>query len=432
MGLHEALAVFERGTLPRWAKVRQRLDATQIEGVTEAVASEFARPEIAATITPGTRVALTAGSRGIDRIAEVIGAAVQSVRRLGGEPFIVPAMGSHGGATADGQRELIEHYGITEEAMGCPIRSSMETVLLGHVEDHVPVYFDKTAFEQADAVIPIGRVKPHTDFHGPIESGLMKMIAIGLGKQRGAEYFHRRGFPEFHHLIPAVGSFTLTRVNIPFGLALIENGYSRLSLVEAVPNARITSREQELLRIARERMARLPQVEAVDVLVVDRIGKDISGSGADPNVVNRDCTGTIAASELHLKPRIQRMIVRDLTDATEGNATGIGMADVALRRAVKKVDPIPTYMNNITAKSPLGAALPMAVESDRRALYVALACCTQVEVETARLMRIKDTKNLEELWVSDTLLRELDGLGSVEPLTDPTAIEFDAEGMFVQ
>jgi hypothetical protein len=260
----------------------------------------------------------------------------------------------------------------------------------------------------------------------------MKMIAIGLGKQRGAEFFHRQGFPEFHHLIPAVGSFTLTRVNIPFGLALIENGYGRLSQVEAVPNARILAREQELLRIARERMARLPQVEAVDVLVVDRIGKDISGSGADPNVVNRDCTGTIAASELYLKPRVQRMIVRDLTEATEGNATGIGMADVALRQAVEKVDPIPTYMNNITAKSPLGAALPMAVESDRRALHIALACCTQVDVETARLMRIRDTKHLEELWVSEALLPELVALGSAEPLTEPAPIAFDANGMFVE
>jgi hypothetical protein len=260
----------------------------------------------------------------------------------------------------------------------------------------------------------------------------MKMIAIGLGKQTGAEFFHRQGFPDFHHLIPTVGRFTLARVNIPFGLALVENGYGRLGLIEAVPNARINEREQELLRIAREKMARLPQVEAVDVLVVDRIGKDISGSGADPNVINRDATGTIAASELRLKPQIQRMIVRDLTDDTEGNATGIGLADVVLRRAVDRVDPVPTYLNLITAKSPDGAKIPITVESDRQALQIALACCTKVENATAKLMRIADTKHLEEVWVSEPLLPELALLGTVEPLTDPAPIAFDAVGMFVE
>ena len=432
MGLHEALAVFERGALPRWAKVRQRLDAGEIGDVAAVVAAEFARPEVAGSIGPGTRVALTAGSRGIDRIDAVIAAAAQEVKRLGGEPFVVPAMGSHGGATAEGQLELIGHYGITEATMGCPIRASMETVLLGEVEDGVPVFFDRIAYEQADAVIPIGRVKPHTDFHGPIESGLMKMIAIGLGKQTGADFFHRQGFPDFHHLIPAVGRFTLARVNIPFGLALVENGYGRLGLIEAVPNARIWEREQELLRIARETIARLPQVEAVDVLVVDRIGKDVSGSGADPNVVNRDATGTIAASELRLKPQVQRMIIRDLTDDTEGNATGIGLADVALRRAVDRIDPVPTYMNLITAKSPDGAKIPITVENDRQALQIALACCTKVENATAKLMRIRDTKHLEEVWVSEPLLPELALLGTVEPLTDPAEIAFDEAGMFAE
>ena len=425
------LEIFERGELPRWAPLRQQLDATEVPDIGAAVAAEFARPGIGGAIRPGQRVALTAGSRGIDRIDEVVKAAVSQVRRLGAEPFIVPAMGIHGGATAEGQRELIAHYGITEATMGCPILSSMETVLLGNVRADVPVYFDRNAFE-ADAVIPIGRVKPHTDFRGPVESGLMKMIAIGLGKQFGAEFFHAQGMHEFGWLIPLVAQFSLSKVNIPFGLAVIENGYGRLSLIEAVPNARIWEREQELLRIAREKMARLPQVDTVDVLVVDRIGKDISGSGADPNVVNRDATGTIAASELLLKPQIQRMIIRDLTEDTEGNGTGIGLADVALRRAVDKIDPVPTYMNLITAKSPDGAKIPITVESDRQALQIALACCTKVENATAKLMRIEDTKHLEEVWVSESLLPELALLGTVEPLTDPAAITFDASGMFAE
>lgn len=425
------LEVFEQGVLPRWAKVRQQLDASAVEDIPAAMAAEFGRPEVTAAITPGVRVALTAGSRGINRIDEVLKAAVAEVRRLGGEPFIVPAMGSHGGATAEGQQDLIAHYGVTETAMGCPIRASMETVLLGEVENGVPVYFDRTAYEGADAVIPIGRVKPHTDFHGPVESGLMKMLAIGLGKQKGANFFHAQGFAEFHHLIPAVARFTLSRVNVPFGVALVENGFGRLSLIEAVPAARIWEREQELLEIARRKLARLPG-QRYDVLVVDYIGKDISGAGMDPNVVNRDASGNLAASELTVEPQIQRIVVRDLTDATEGNATGLGLADVALRRAVDKVDPIPTYMNNITSKTPAGARIPMTVENDRQALQIALATCLKTDPASARIARIRDTEHLEELWASETLLPELLATGRVEPLSDLREIAFAAAGMFAE
>ena len=422
------LEIFERGELPRWAPVRQRLDATDVGDVAAAVATEFARPEIAGGLRPGQRVALTAGSRGIDQIDRVLAAAVTEVRRLGAEPFIVPAMGSHGGATAEGQAELIAHFGVTEAAMGCPIRSSMETVRLGEVEGGVPVWFDRNAYE-ADAVIPVGRVKPHTDFRGPVESGLMKMIAIGLGKQKGADFFHSQGLAEFHHLIPAVAGFTLARINIPFGLALVENGYGRLSLVEAVPAARIWEREQDLLRLARERMGRLPG-ERIDVLIVDAIGKDVSGDGADPNVINRDIAGVLPPTEEPLLPRIQRLVVRDLTPDTEGNATGIGMADVVLRQAVAKMDPIATYMNLITAKAPQGARIPLTVETDRQALYVALACCVKTEPATARIARIRDTKHVEELWASEPLLPELLATGRVEALGEPRPIGFDGSGMF--
>ncbi|MCD6029483.1 MAG: hypothetical protein K0S78_1657, partial [Thermomicrobiales bacterium] len=295
------LEIFERGELPRWAPVRQFLDATDIGDVRAAIAEHIQRPGIGDRLRPGQRVAITAGSRGIDRIDEVVRAVVDEVRALGAEPFVIPAMGSHGGATAAGQRELIAHYGITEATMGCPILSSMETIHLGEVEDGVPVWFDRNAFE-ADAVVPVGRVKPHTDFRGPVESGLMKMIAIGLGKQKGADFFHSQGMDEFHHLIPTVANFTLSQVNIPFGVAVIENGYGKLAQAEAVPGPRIREREQELLRIARERMGRLPG-ERIDVLIIDRIGKDISGDGADPNVISRDVAGMLPPSEEPVAPR---------------------------------------------------------------------------------------------------------------------------------
>lgn len=427
----DPFAIFERGTLPRWLKVRQRLEATEIADIPAAIAAEFAKPGIGESITPGARVAITAGSRGIDRIAQVIRAVADQVKARGGQPFIVPAMGSHGGATAEGQTELLAHYGITEEAMGCPIKASMDTVLLGevhHDDEDVPVYFDRIAFEQADAVIVVGRVKPHTDFHGPIESGLMKMIAIGLGKQKGADVFHSRGFPVFHTLIPAVGLFTLSRVNIPFGIALVENGYSRIGLIEAVPNKRVLEREQELLKIAREWLGRLPG-ERLDLLIVDEIGKDVSGDGADPNVINRDISGLLAKSELNPRPTIQRIIFRDLTRDTEGNATGIGMADVVLRRLVDKVDWAATYINGVTAKHPEGGKIPLIAENDRQAIYIALASCFRTQPETARIARIRSTKYVEEFWISEPFLPEALASGRVEPLTEPQPIVFDEQGM---
>ena len=409
-----ALDVFERGELPRWARVHQRLDTTLVEDVAAAVAAEFARPEVRDRIRPGQQVALGVGSRGIDRLDQVVRAAAAEIRRLHAEPFVVPAMGSHGGATAEGQVEVLAQYGITPDTADCPIRASMDTLQLGVVEDNVPVWFDRLAATQADAVVPINRVKPHTDFHAAVESGLVKMIAIGLGKQKGADVFHARGFDQFEHLLPAVVERTLQKVNIPFGLAL----------VEAVPGERIWEREQELLALARERMPRLPG-QAIDVLIVDQLGKDISGIGTDTNVVNRYYFGP-----LPFTPRIQRLVVRDLTPDTEGNASGVGLADVALRRAVDKIDPVQTYMNCITAKTPEGARVPITVDTDRQALYVALACCLQVEVPRGRIARIQDTKHLETFWASEPLLPELLASERVEQLTELEPMRFDAHGMF--
>ncbi|MCC6793248.1 MAG: DUF2088 domain-containing protein [Thermomicrobiales bacterium] len=425
-----SLSVFERGTFPRWTKVRQQLDATEVSDVAAAVAQEFARPEVTRAIGPGTRVCLTGGSRGIDKIDLVLKAAVAEVRKLGGEPFIIPAMGSHGGATTEGQLDILAHYGVTPELMGCEIRASMETVELGTVEGDIPVYFDKIAYEQADVVIPVGRVKPHTDFHGPIESGLMKMIAIGLGKQKGADAFHRQGFGRFHTLIPAVGLFTLSHINMPFGIALVENGYGHLSLVEAVPGREIIDREPELLKLSRERLGRLPG-EKIDILFVDEIGKNISGDGADPNVINRDISGLLETSELNLKPSIHRVIFRDLTEDTQGNACGVGLGDFVLRRLADKIDPISTYMNVITSKYPAGGRTPMVVNDDRQALYLALASAQRVEAETARIARIKNTKDVEEFWASEPLLPELLETGRVEVLGELAPMAFDANGMFV-
>lgn len=416
------LAPFLPAALPEWALVRQRIDPAEIADVRAAVRA--ALEPVLADVRPGARVCLAVGSRGIDRIDAVVAATVERLREAGADVFIVPAMGSHGGATAEGQLEVLASYGITPEAVGCEIRSDMATVELGEVRPGVPVFLDRHAHDGADLIVPINRVKPHTDFTGEIESGLSKMIAIGLGKQRGADTFHRQGFATFHELIPAVAAFTLAHAPIPFGLALVENGHARLVQVEAVPAAGILSRERELLVLAREAMARLP-LAAIDVLVLDVIGKDISGLGMDSNVVGRYYTGPTG-----VPPAIQRIVVRDLTPETEGNAVGIGMADVVLRQAVDRMDARKTYVNCITAKTPEGARVALTVDTDREALAVALACCLRVAPPDATIVRVRDTKHLEQFYVSAPALPEVLAGGRCELLEPPHPIRFDATGMF--
>ncbi|HXQ95590.1 MAG TPA: lactate racemase domain-containing protein [Candidatus Acidoferrales bacterium] len=416
-----AFPEFERGTLPPWALVRQRLDATEIGDVREAVRA--ALEPVVGVVRPGERVCIAVGSRGIDRLDSVVRATVERLQEAGASVFIVPAMGSHGGATAEGQREVLAGYGITADSMGCEIRSSMETVDLGEVRPGVPVFVDRHAFEGADLIIPVNRVKVHTDFTGPVESGLMKMIAIGLGKQKGADTFHRQGFAVFHELIPAAAAHTLARAPIPFGLALVENGYARLRHVEAVPADLIATREPELLAMATDAMARLP-LDSIDVLILDAIGKDVSGLGMDSKVVGRYYAGPTGTS-----PAIQRIVVRDLTDQTDGNGVGIGMADVALRRAVEKIDYRKTYMNSITAKTPEGVRVALTVDSDREALAIALACCLKVAPETSRIVRARDTKHLDLLYVSAPALADVLATGRCEVVEPLRPIAFDGAGM---
>ena len=414
--------MFRHDALPSWALVRHRLDPTEIGDVDAAVASAIAAVED--RLPAAGRACIAVGSRGIDRIADVARATVTALRARGLEVFAVPAMGSHGGATARGQLEVLASLGIREDTIGCDIRSSMDTVRIGEVAGGVPVYLDRHAAEQADVVIPVNRVKPHTDFSGPVESGLLKMIAIGLGKQRGADTFHGEGFGTFRDLIPAVAAFTLAHVPIPFGIALIENGYARLRRIEAVPAAGMFEREQVLLLEADRHLARLP-VSGLDVLVLDRIGKDISGLGMDSNVVGRYYTGPTG-----MGTRIQRIVVRDLTDETDGNAVGIGMADVVLRRAAERMDAAKTYMNCITAKTPEGARIALTVATARQALDVAIACCLKTEATSARIVRLLDTKHLEWFYASEPLLAELLATGSCEMAGTVAPIGFDADGRF--
>ena len=418
-----ALDLFRQDRLPRWALIRNRFDDAAIDDVDAAVDAAFAaEPDAVAAIGEGSRVCLAVGSRGIDRIADVTAAAVRAVRSRGADVFLVPAMGSHGGATAEGQLEVLASLGVTEASVGAPIRSSMDTVQIGTAAGGIPVFIDRHARDEADFIIPINRVKPHTDFSAPIESGLMKMIAIGLGKQHGADTFHRQGFATFEQLIPAVATHILAEVPIPFAIALVENGYARLRRVEIVPADRMAERERELRDEADAHLARLPIAE-LDVLVIDRIGKDISGLGMDSNVVGRYYTGPTGRP-----PLVQRIVVRDLTEETEGNAVGIGMADVVVRRAVDRMDATKTYINCITAKTPEGARVALTVDTDHEAIDVAVACCLRVEPAQARIARILDTKHLEWFYASEPLLPALIAMGTCEVAGDLSPIAFGPDG----
>lgn len=408
--------------LPRMVRVRQRFPAVAEPDVAAAVARELRRPEVADRVRPGQRIALGVGSRGIARLAEIVGAVVRELKALGADPFIIPAMGSHGGATPAGQREVLATYGVTEEAMGVPIVADMDTVQVGETPGGVPVWFSRPALE-ADAVLPIGRVKPHTDFHGTVESGLCKMLVIGFGKHRGATRIHQEGFARFHEVIPAAARVVLDRVPVLGGLAIVENAHEEPARIEFVPAGRILAREPELLEEARRLMARL-LFDSIDVLVVDELGKDISGAGMDPNVTGR----YVAAHMRGGTPAVQKIVVLRLTERTHGNATGLGVADVTTRWVVENIDYQKTWTNVITSTELAGGRTPIWMPSDREAIALAVKTLNGVDIRSPRIVRIRNTLELKEIWLSEPMWLEERHRIDLEALGDPQPLPFTPEG----
>jgi hypothetical protein len=349
---------------------------------------------------PRGSVAIGVGSRGIGRIGDIVAALVAELRAGGARPFIVPAMGSHGASTAAGQAKVLAQLGVDEERCGAPVRATMESVEVGRTADGVPAYLDVNA-AQADAIVVVNRVKPHTAFRGPIESGPTKMIAIGLGKQRGAHVVHARGWGEIHRTIPAVAEVSLRSGKIAFALAILENAEEQPTRLVAIPAARLLAEEPALQAQAKELLPHLP-FERLDVLVVDRIGKNISGDGADPNVTGRYPTPFASGG-----PKVTRMVFCDLTDESHGNANGLGMADVVTARLATRFVPSATYLNALTSTTPEPTRLPMVMPDADRALRAALLMCAGVDPRRARIARILDTLHLGSFWISDALAQEV-------------------------
>ena len=412
-------------SFPRMLRIRQTFDARQISDVSGEVHSQLASLHLEQKVRTGQTVAITAGSRGIAHIDQIVRAAVDHVKSLGAVPFIVPAMGSHGGGTAAGQAQILEHYGITPEKMGCELRASMETVIVDRTPQGIPVHFDKHA-SQADHVLIVGRIKPHTGFVGDVESGLHKMMLIGLGKHEGAKIYHRAiADYSFMEIIMAVGASVIQKCRVVGGIGIVENAYDETALIEAVPPEKFLERETELLKLATRWLPRLP-FPYCDLLIVDRIGKNMSGTGMDTNVVGRKYNDHAATDRDTV--RCKRIFVRGLTDETHGNATGIGLSEFTNQRTVDAIDRKITAINCITGLHPTAAMIPIAFDSDRESISNALHTCGLVEPPQSKVIQIPDTLHLAEVLVSEAYLPQLAERGDLEQLSEPADMAFDQHG----
>jgi hypothetical protein len=407
-------------------RIRQHFDRPQVTDIPAAVASALESLDLARRIKPGQTVALTAGSRGIANIPVVLRSTAAFLKKIGARPFLIPAMGSHGGGTAEGQRRILESYGITEEFVGVPIRASMETVQVGVTAEGFPVLLDRIA-SQSDHIGVVARIKPHTGYYGPIESGLMKMMMIGLGKHAGALLYHRILLDHpFDGVVRSVGRTLMKSAPIAFGLALVENPYDETAIVEGVAPEAFEAREERLLGEARRLLMRLPLRKA-DLLVVDEIGKNISGSGMDTNVVGRKRAFRMQPSPPGI-PTMRLIYVRGLSEKTHGNATGIGLADFTSTRLVQQMDYRSTVINCLTAGYPEGAFVPVHFASDREVLDAALAIIGTRTPELARIQHIRNTLQLEEVDLSEPCLEDAERQTEFTTVGRSRPLEFDAAG----
>ena len=411
--------------LPKLFHAAQRFPDAHIERqeIEKTIFDEIERSGMGERIKPGMRIAITAGSRGIRNVDEITRSVVACVKARGASPFIVPAMGSHGGATAEGQRQLLAGYGITEENMGCPILSSMETVLLGKSELGKPVYMDKNAYE-SDGVILSCRLKPHNAFRGPVESGPCKMMTVGLGKQRGAAQVHSDGMDIIAKNIPTMAKVTLGTGKILFAIPCLENAYDQTMMFEAIPAEKILEREPELLKIA---FANMPSilVGAGDVLIVDRIGKNFSGTGVDPNI-----TGTFSTPYATGGVQVQRTCFLDLTEESHGNSLGIGLASAITRRIFDQIDADAMYTNCMTSTVIKSAMVPCVMSTDKEAIQFCVRTCNRIDKDNPRVIRIQNSLHVGQVMLSSAYYQDvLDGkYPGLTALDAPADMTFDQDG----
>jgi uncharacterized protein (DUF362 family) len=410
--------------LIRMARVRQSFPRPRVDDIAQEVERQLEAAGAGPRLVPGARVAVTAGSRGISGLAEVLQAVARYVRSYGAEPFLVAAMGSHGGGTVAGQREILRHLGVTEESVGAPLLVTEQAVELGTTPDGHRVWCDVEA-ARANAILVINRVKPHTSFRAPVQSGLLKMLAVGMGKVPGATQVHALGAQEIGPAILSMARLMLARLPVIGGLAIVENGYEETAILAGIPPEAFEQRETELLREAEAMLPRLP-VQQLDLLVVDEIGKNLSGTGMDTNVIGRWKVPGLPEPD---SPLIRRIVALRLSPASGGNANGIGLADFTTQQLVGSVDWQATYLNVMTSTFLDRAKQPITLPDDRTAVQWALESLRLPEPSAVRAARIRNTLHLEELWLSEAVLPEVSG--RVELLSDPRPMQFDGDGCLV-
>lgn len=407
--------------IPRMVPIRQNFPRPRVSNVPSRVRELLFTRDISDTIMPGMEIAITCGSRGIANIKYIIREICTYIVQKGAKPFIVPAMGSHGGMTAEGQRAIIEGYGVTEEFCGAPIRSCMDVKRIGTTEDGRDVFIDSNA-ANANGIIVVGRIKPHTDFRGPYESGMMKMMVVGLGKHRGAELFHMNGPRHMAENLLIFGKAILYHSPILFGLAVLENAYDETARIEIMKKDEFIDREPPLLKEARDLMARC-YIEEVELLIVDRIGKDISGDGMDPNIVGRFSNPWVSGG-IHAT----KVAILDLTDESKGQMVGLGYGDVTTRRCLNKCDFSASLPNALISTAFTPFRIPIVFETDKDAISACLKYCGENNKMNPRVIRIRDTKHMDLIWVSEALLDEVSQHPQLEICGKPENLPFDAEG----
>jgi hypothetical protein len=395
--------------------VRQQLAREQVQDVSAAVREGLQALPLAQAVQPGDRIAVAAGSRGISCLLPVVQTVVNALKAAGADPFLVPTMGSHGGGTAQGQRAVLEGYGLRPETLGVPILSDVEAVQIGATPQGMPVFFDRHA-AGADGIVVVNRIKEHTAFKGRWESGLLKMLAVGLGKARGASEIHSRGL---RRNIPAAARLILQKMPVVAGVGIVENGYHEPARIAVLPAARIEAQEPALLELARSLTPRIP-IRPLDLLLVKEMGKDVSGTGMDLNVI-----GMWRRTGGPVEPRIETIAVLDLTDNSHGNAIGVGYADLICRRLRHKIDLEATVTNCLTARNLSGGKIPITLPTDRAVVEAGLG---GAPVDQARLLLIRNTLELETVWASEALLSEVDADPALEIIGSPRALDFSAEG----
>ncbi len=409
--------------LPQMYRVRELYEDDEIADISGALISELEGCGIKEDSLSGRTIAITVGSRGIPGLVLMIRTLCDWLKSRGAKPFIVPAMGSHGGGTVAGNLEIINGYGITEESTGVPIRATMEVDLIGSLPDRVqtPVYCDRYA-AQADGIILFNKVKPHTDFKGYVESGLCKMMAIGLAKHKGCSMFHEQGFDTFADRVPMAAKVFLEKKNVICGIGVVQNAYDKISEIRAYKREDIIEGDHELLEIARRRLPKL-KFDNIDVLIIDRIGKNISGEGADPNVTGRGFMPYFK-DDFHAK----RLLIRGLSEQSHHNACGLGLADITTRRCLNDVDWESTWINLTTNMMVDGGKIPMYQNTDREAILLAIRSSIRADYKNPRIARIRDTLSLSEIEISEALLMDVKDRSDVEILSGPCTWEFDGDG----